>query len=251
LDRIFRIDFYPQDWLIGTAALDPEEVGMYIQVCALIYAKRGPIENDTDELARKFRNCSKRKARALVDALVGKGKIFVIDGKLSQKRAENELNSKRTHLERAANGGRTKHENASRDKNIKDLASTEHAFPVATTTATANPYPKERKKPPTPKDDKAPPSGKLPVAPFGIIDQANPHNYKFNGYVIRLSDADFEAWRKMTQWTHDDLWKELDGRDDWYKNQPIHIQRKWFIATAKYLQKEAGIGEDQAGLFKN
>jgi hypothetical protein len=94
-------------------------------------------------------------------------------------------------------------------------------------------------------------TSKKDATPFGIIDPKNPHNYKFNGFVIRLSDADFEAWRKMTQWTDKDLWDELDSRDNWYKDQPEYKQKNWFIATSKYLQKEAGIGEDQAGLFKN
>lgn len=137
MERLFRIDFYPQDWLIGTSNLEPEECGMYIQICALIYAQRGPIINDPEELSRKLKNCSIRKARALVERLVAKEKIFVIEGKLSQKRAESELNLKRTHLEVSAKGGRTKHENASASKENKHLTSTERPVSVSTSTATA------------------------------------------------------------------------------------------------------------------
>ena len=32
MDRLFRIDFYPQDWLIDTARLTPEECGIFIQI---------------------------------------------------------------------------------------------------------------------------------------------------------------------------------------------------------------------------
>lgn len=157
MDRLFRIDFYPQDWLIATGSLTAEECGIYIQIISLIYARRGPIENDPDDISRKLKSCSPRLAKAIIFRLIEKGKIKIIDGKLSQTRAEHELNSKRTHLEHSAKGGRTKAEKGHEINKNKDLTSSGHVKSLSTPTATPSLKEKERKK------DSPPPPSISPV----------------------------------------------------------------------------------------
>ncbi len=161
MDRLFRIDFYPQDWIAKTGDLTAEECGVYIQIVAMIYAHRGPIIYDADTLSRKLKGCSVRLLKSIVQRLIEKDKITIHDGKICQRRAEQELKSKRTHLELSAKGGRTKAELCSNSPRTHDeltanaartqvenqheinenneIASTDTPIPVATPIATASP----------------------------------------------------------------------------------------------------------------
>lgn len=125
IDRLFRFDMYPADWMMDTSRLTPEECGLYIQIVCLIYARRGPIENDPEELSRKLKDCSIRKARSIISSLVRKEFVTLSGEKISQKRAEIELNSKRNHLESSAKGGRNRHENKSGNKENNDINSSD------------------------------------------------------------------------------------------------------------------------------
>jgi len=131
-DNIFRIDFYPKDWLIDTSRLPPDIRGNFIQIVCLIYAQGGAIENDNKWIAGVC-GCSSRLVKSHVDYLVENNFLILQkNGKLSQKRAENELKTKRTHLERSSNGGRTSSENKRQSNKNSDLASSESDFPVRT-----------------------------------------------------------------------------------------------------------------------
>lgn len=129
MDRLFRIDFYPQDWLIDTARMSVEERGVYIQILMLIYSNRGPIENDAKWISN-ICGCSPRLARSLVDRLLETGFVQLSGGKITQKRAEHELNKKRTHLELSSKGGRTQREIVSKDKENKHLTRSDHQISV-------------------------------------------------------------------------------------------------------------------------
>lgn len=155
MDRLFRFDMYPADWLLDTSKLSFEQHGIFATIIMLIYAKRGPIPNDPEEIARKAKGCSIRKARALIQELVELGFITLSAGNLSQKRAEVELNLKRTHLESSAKGGRNKHENEARNKENKDLNSSDPDNSLST--STPPPSPTATAKPP--KAPKGPGSG--------------------------------------------------------------------------------------------
>lgn len=116
MDRVFRIDLYPQEWLVLTAHMRPAQRGVFIQICCLIYAHRGPIENDADHIGRAS-NCSSRLARAIIAELLATGDLRMRDGKISQTRCELELNKKRNHLESSSKGGRNK---AEKDREVKE-----------------------------------------------------------------------------------------------------------------------------------
>lgn len=111
MDRLFRVDFYPQEWLVDTAKLPPDERGLYIQVVALIYAGRGPIIYDAAWIAG-LSGCSVRMCKALVDKLVDKRFLSLENGHLSQKRAVRELAEKQYHLQNSSKGGRKQAENS-------------------------------------------------------------------------------------------------------------------------------------------
>lgn len=132
IDRLFRFDMYPADWLIDTGDLTTDEQGMFLVIVLMIYAKRGPIPNDPGELSRKFNDCSIRKARSLISSLVRKEKLKLSADFLSQKRAETELKGKRTHLETSMKGGRTSAENKLRNKENNDLPGTKGTKSVGT-----------------------------------------------------------------------------------------------------------------------
>lgn len=120
MDRVFRIDFYPQDWLIDTARLTLEERGLFIQIVSLIYANKGPIQNDPHWIAG-VSGCSTRAAKSLITILIKKGFVQFSGEKITQKRAENELKSKRNHLENSSKGGRKRRENSHEYNEIKDI----------------------------------------------------------------------------------------------------------------------------------
>ena len=124
LDRLFRVDFYPQDWLIATGKMTPEQRGVFIQIVALIYSHRGAIENDPAWIGRAA-NCSSRLVRSVIDQLVASDDLQIDGSKIRQRRCERELNAHRTRLEYSAKGGRNKAENERKSKENKDLSSSD------------------------------------------------------------------------------------------------------------------------------
>lgn len=107
---IFRVDFYPKDWLVKTTMLSPEERGVYIQIIALIYSYGGPIHNDPKHIAG-VSGCSTRKAKIIIDELVSRGFLQFSGEKITQKRAEKELEIKFSLIKNGRKGGEKKAEN--------------------------------------------------------------------------------------------------------------------------------------------
>jgi uncharacterized protein YdaU (DUF1376 family) len=136
MDRLFRIDFYPQEWLTQTGNLTPVERGVFIQIVALIYANRGPIENDPAWVGR-VSNCSARLARSVIEALASKGSIHIDGLKITQRRCERELNMKRTHIELSSKGGRKSAEKRSVSNKNNGIGPTDSSDSVSSSTATA------------------------------------------------------------------------------------------------------------------
>lgn len=93
-----RFDFYPDDWLAGTATLDAEEVGVYITAVAAIYSHGGPIPKT--ELRRLCR-CHGNAYNRAVKRLLSLGKLIENGRDLSNKRCENELENARKRIEKA------------------------------------------------------------------------------------------------------------------------------------------------------
>ena len=82
---------YHQDALQGYRKLTLEERGAYTTILDLIYDEGGAIDNNERWLAGEL-NCSLRKVKVLLEALLTMRKLFInAQGKISNHRAETEL----------------------------------------------------------------------------------------------------------------------------------------------------------------
>ena len=104
---LFRVNFYPRDWLIGTDGLSLEERGLYIELVARIYDRGAPLPHDERELGR-MAGCDIRTFRRVLAALIDKGKITETDGCLSNARCDAELAKSHNHRVASAKGGSRK-----------------------------------------------------------------------------------------------------------------------------------------------
>lgn len=100
MNDIFRVDFYAKDWLLDTQVLTPEERGIYITIVSSIYHRGEPVLDDEKWLSNLC-NCSRRKLSAVKSNLIDRGFIEIIDGKITQKRAEEELLNARSRRKTA------------------------------------------------------------------------------------------------------------------------------------------------------
>lgn len=111
---------YHADALNGMASLPVDLRGVYYTILDLIYDRRGPLaESDSMMAARMC--CSVRKWVSYRDALLRMGKIEMdSEGRIINKRAENELKTSRKLAENGAKGGRARAENAKEHNKNKD-----------------------------------------------------------------------------------------------------------------------------------
>lgn len=107
---------YHSDALAGYLNLSLEERGAYTTLLDLLYDRGRPFP-DNDRLIAGYLGVSPRKARAVVQVLIEKGKLYRTDeGELSNRRFDKEMGSveetARKHAENGAKGGRTRAERA-------------------------------------------------------------------------------------------------------------------------------------------
>lgn len=93
---VSRFDFYPKNWIGDTRGLSPEARGIYIDLLCLIYSTGGPIAyaKGQDSEAELVSTCALKRAtslRRILDELIAKGKLRLIDGHLLNGRAHEEL----------------------------------------------------------------------------------------------------------------------------------------------------------------
>lgn len=110
--KVWKVDFYPQDWLIATTSMNPAQRGVYVQIVALIFAHGGPIPHDPSWIA-SMSGCSTRMAEKIIKELAEIPKIQIADGKISQRRAMLEVNAKIKRLEKPSKVSRESVDNAS------------------------------------------------------------------------------------------------------------------------------------------
>lgn len=146
-DKINRIDFFPHDWLLDTAAMDPAMRGVFIQICALIWA-RGECKKDYKFLTQICGGHIK-SIKYLVDKLVDEKWISETpDGYLVQKRAVIELEKAQERVKKWSENGRKGGEQKAKNNKINDesMGSPDNTTPNQT-------KPKEYKPPIVPHDD--------------------------------------------------------------------------------------------------
>ena len=112
--KLRRIDFYPDDFLVGVAGMSPAEGWVYWVICSLIYSSGAPVPEDDKRLA-SITGLRKDHMKRVCDALVSDAKVTRIDGGLMVDRCRKEI-------ERAAERISKAHENGSKGGRPKDLA---------------------------------------------------------------------------------------------------------------------------------
>lgn len=96
----------PVDWNDGTDELTLEQEGAYLRICHAIYITERPIRENWFVIAGLLR-CSDRKARRLVSELVDAGKLVIEDGHILNRRAMDEVSTRRgLSVDRASAGRR-------------------------------------------------------------------------------------------------------------------------------------------------
>ncbi len=84
------IKFYTSDFLNGVGDLSAEEIGVYTIICALIWDKGTPLEDDRAWLARRA-GASTKKINIIMRRLIDLGKLEVRNGMIGQRRALEEV----------------------------------------------------------------------------------------------------------------------------------------------------------------
>lgn len=90
----YRFDLYPRDWLTGTRQLTPEERGIYMDLLALIYERRGRFKLPSEEDLRRMLAVDVRVMRRIIGRLVMLEKIEIRKGIMSNPRADRQLGIK-------------------------------------------------------------------------------------------------------------------------------------------------------------
>jgi len=88
MSKVRRIDFYPDDFLVGTSGMNPTEGWVYWIACVLMYSRGGPIQ--IDDLRRWLRLRGVHFQQAF-DALVEAGKLTLDGSSIRSQRVLNEL----------------------------------------------------------------------------------------------------------------------------------------------------------------
>jgi len=105
-EKVRRVDYSPDEYISGVGnVLRADEQGVYWMACSLIMSEGGPVRNDE----RRFAGlCLMRPsdARRILDRLINIGKLALTeDGKLSQKRAQTEVERSAKRIETAFKNG--------------------------------------------------------------------------------------------------------------------------------------------------
>lgn len=109
---------FPDNFIAGTAGLTLEEKGAFSLVLDLIYVRGGPIPDEPRYIAGVC-NCSVRKWNAIRERLIAVGKIRVVDGHLTNARAEKELeNAAKDARELAENGAKGGNKTAEKHRTV-------------------------------------------------------------------------------------------------------------------------------------
>lgn len=105
-----RFDFYPRDWHLDTRDLSAAAKGIYIDLLSGIYARGGPLPYKERELCQLCGCATARSLRPLLDELIRKGKLKVIDGHIWNGRAMEEITKAERRQAIAREGGKAKSE---------------------------------------------------------------------------------------------------------------------------------------------
>ena len=98
-------DFYPADFMNGVRGLTAQDVGVYTMILCRIYEESAPVEFHTLRLATY---CGMREAtfKKTIEKLIDLDKFQVVDGCISNRRAETEISNRSHKLKIASRAGK-------------------------------------------------------------------------------------------------------------------------------------------------
>jgi hypothetical protein len=230
MTKVRRIDFYPDEWLAGTARLKPMQVAVYITACAMIYSHGEAVEREDLRLTV---GCPGRAFEDALAHLLKLGKLVEEGTRIDSKRCATELQKSRERIAKAAQDGRKGGRPRKNPNGLEKGSGFFHEKP------TNNHQPSEESGSSTeslePREESAnaPPPPKSAPAPLHEGD-APGVGYAFVGRVIRLTSRDFERWRR-TYHTIPDMTAELQSADDFYARLEPEERKHWFHRCSKRL----------------
>lgn len=120
-DRIPYFDFYPSDFMHGVRGLSAQEVGVYTMMLCRIYEENGPVEFHVMRLSTY---CGMRESTFVktVEKLIELGKLQLVEGKITNHRAEAEISSRANKLKNNSKAGKA---SAEKRQQKQRLASTD------------------------------------------------------------------------------------------------------------------------------
>lgn len=98
-------DFYPADFMNGVRGLSAQEVGVYTMVLCRIYEESGPIEYHLTRLAT-YCGMRPNTFSKVMDRLIELGKFSLLNGVLSNRRADAEIQSRADKLKNNSTAGK-------------------------------------------------------------------------------------------------------------------------------------------------
>lgn len=126
INKVRRIDFYPDEYVAGVAAkLSAVDQGVYWMVCALVYSRGGPIDDDHTWLAGLFSHTHWRTVRGSLDRLIDAGKVERVTdvagrSQITVKRCARELQKAFTRSSEASQNGRKGGRPANKNNSIEE-----------------------------------------------------------------------------------------------------------------------------------
>lgn len=226
--KIRHFDFYPDEWLTGTAELDAAERGLYITACSLIYSNGGAI---TVERLRAACPCDhglafSRQLRRLIEL----GKLTENGPRITNERCENEI---RKSEERVAKAQR----NGTKGGRPSGLAKPDGSSDEKLAGASSNHQPstskEEREEATAAANSESPIREAGNAAPPRAAAAPAAPDFAFEGRVIRLKQADFDRWKASFS-AIPDLAAELRAIDD--KLAERGHEGKWFSLVSAWLR---------------
>lgn len=97
--------FYPADFMNGVRGLSAQEVGLYTMILCRIYEESGPVEYHPLRLSTY---CGMRESTFVktLEKLLALGKLTLVDGMLSNARAEVEISNRADDLKNSSKAGK-------------------------------------------------------------------------------------------------------------------------------------------------
>ncbi|WP_417821277.1 DUF1376 domain-containing protein [Terasakiella sp.] len=120
MSGLSRVDFYPRDWLADTRGLSHAAKGCYIDILSVIYNQGEAIPYDEDYLCQLLGFKQIRSMRKVVQELFDTEKLQIIDGKIVNNRALEEIEKANFNIENGRKGGKKQQKNTKKtSKNVQ------------------------------------------------------------------------------------------------------------------------------------